>query len=356
MKEPIVPFFISHRGCPHRCIFCDQEKIAGSAGNLPVAGEILDRVADYRQTSGCQAVEVAFYGGSFTGLALDEQWRLLSPLRDLLARGVVSSVRVSTRPDAIDEAMASFLREWGVRTVELGVQSMDDMVLERAERGHGAADVVRAVSVLRAEGLVVGLQLMPGLPGDTDEISLASLSRALDLGPDFLRIYPTVVVKGTALARLYAAGHYHPLSLGAAVTLCKKMLHLARLRGVPVIRLGLQPTADLASDGTVLAGPYHPAFRQIVEAELCYDLLERLIPQGSGPVTVYCFPSKVADVAGQRRKNIRRLHHDRGVRVEKVRGDALLSPSDLVAEGSFGILRGNVLRDLSYTKKEKLHV
>lgn len=355
MKIPIVPFFISHRGCPHRCIFCDQEKIAGFAGNLPLAGEILDRVAAYRRTSGCQAVEVAFYGGSFTCLAQDVQRRLLAPLRDLLLQGLVTSVRVSTRPDSIDEATALFLREWGVRTVELGVQSMDDAVLERAERGHGAADVVRAVSVLRAEGLLVGLQLMPGLPGDTEEISLASLSRSLDLGPDFLRIYPTVVVKGTVLANLYAAGHYHPLSLGEAVALCKKMLHVARQRGIPVIRLGLQPTADLAREGTVLAGPYHPAFRQMVEAELCYDLLERMIPSGANPVTVYCFPTKIADVAGQRRKNIRRLQVDRGIRVEKVWGDALLSPSDLVAEGAFGILRGNLLRDLSYTKKENLH-
>ncbi|HOP40973.1 MAG TPA: radical SAM protein [Geobacteraceae bacterium] len=356
MKAPIVPFFISHRGCPHQCIFCDQQKIAGAVGDLPSAGEILDRVAAYRLTSGFRPVEVAFYGGSFTGLARNDQQRLLVPLRDLLAIGEVSSVRVSTRPDAIDEDTASFLRESGVRTVELGVQSMDDAVLERANRGHSAADVVQAVSVLRTEGLLVGLQLMPGLPGDTHEISLWSLSRALDLGPDFLRIYPTVVVAGTALARQYAEGRYHPLSLGEAVALCKQMLLRALLGNVPVIRLGLQPTADLSRKGVVLAGPYHPAFRQMVEAELCFDLLKQLIPPGPNPVTVSCFPSKIADVAGQRRSNIRRLQQDCGVRVEKISGDALLSPFDLVAEGTFGILQGNILRDLSYTKKENPYV
>ena len=262
MKIPIVPFFISHRGCPHRCIFCDQEKIAGSNGTFPSAAEIRDKVAAYRRTSGCREVEVAFYGGSFTSIPHEDQLRLLHPLQELLAAGEVSSIRISTRPDALDAAAAAFLHASGVATVELGVQSMDDAVLEQSERGHCAADVEKAVACLKGEGISVGLQLMPGLPGDSGEISVSSLMRVLDLQPDFLRIYPTVVVAGTPLSRRYAEGRYCPLTLEGAVRLCKILLHRALLARVPVVRIGLQPTTDLSRRGAILAGPYHPAFRQ----------------------------------------------------------------------------------------------
>ncbi len=351
MKKPIVPFFISHRGCPHRCVFCDQQKIAGAAGDFPSAAEIRDRVAAYRRTSGYEVVDVAFYGGSFTGLAREDQQRLLLPLQDLIAVGEVSSVRVSTRPDTLDAAAAAFLHAAGVDVVELGVQSMDDIVLRQAERGHTAADVEKAVSCLKSEGIAVGIQLMPGLPGDTMEISLASLSRVLGLRPEFLRIYPTVVVAGTPLSHRYAEGSYRPLSLGEAVELCKRLLHRALLSGVPIVRMGLQPTVDLERDGTILAGPYHPAFRQMVEGELCFDLLEKLTPlctDGAEAITVSCSPSKIADFVGQKRSNIRRLFRDRGIRVGRVRGDSSLTPYEVVVEGSSGSRRGNLLYDLSY--------
>jgi histone acetyltransferase (RNA polymerase elongator complex component) len=351
MKKPIVPFFISHRGCPHRCVFCDQQKIAGAVGVFPSAGEIRDTVAAYRKTSGCRVVDVAFYGGSFTGLVREDQQRLLLPLQDLIAAGEVSSVRVSTRPDTIDAATAGFLHAAGVDVVELGVQSMDDTVLRQAERGHTAADVGKAVSCLKSEGIAVGVQLMPGLPGDTMGISLASLSSVLELRPDFLRIYPTVVVAGTPLSQSFADGSYRPLSLVEAVDLCKRLLHRALLSGVPIVRMGLQPTVDLERVGTILAGPYHPAFRQMVEGELCYDLLERLAPlctDGAEPITVSCSPPKIADFVGQKRSNVRRLFRDRGIRVGRVRGDSSLTPYEVVVEGSSGSRRGNVLQDLSY--------
>jgi histone acetyltransferase (RNA polymerase elongator complex component) len=354
LKIPIVPFFISHRGCPHRCIFCNQEKIAGSSGAFPSAEEIRDTVAAYRRTSGCRKVAVAFYGGSFTSIPREDQQRLLQPLQDLLAGGEVSAIRVSTRPDSLDAAAAAFLSASGVRTVELGVQSLDDTVLEQAERGHCAADVGKAVSCLKSEGISVGLQLMPGLPGDTREISVSSLVRALGLRPDFLRIYPTLVVAGTSLSRLYAEGSYRPLSLAEAVRLCKVLLHQALLAGVPVVRMGLQPTTDLERAGTILAGPYHPAFRQLVEAELCYDLLEKLLPHEADcgvPYTVTCSPARIADVVGQKRSNIQRLMRERGVRIGRVQGDSRLSPFVIVVEGANGMRRGNILKDLRYSQE-----
>ncbi len=352
MKKTIVPFFISHQGCPHRCIFCNQEKIAGSNGNFPTPAEIRDKVAVYRHTSGCQGVDVAFYGGSFTSIPREDQLRLLHPLQNLLASGEVASIRISTRPDSLDAEAAAFLSASGVCTVELGVQSMDDTVLEQAERGHCAADVEKAVACLKNEGISVGLQLMPGLPGDTWETSVSSLLRTLGLRPDFLRIYPTLVVAGTTLSQRHAEGSYCPLSLGEAVSLCKVLLHHALLAGVPVVRIGLQPTTDLESAGTILAGPYHPAFRQMVESELCFDLLQKLIPHGTDegePLSIRCAPARIADVVGQKRSNIQRLVREHGVRIDRVQGDSRLAHFDIVVEGSSGTRRGSIVKDLRYS-------
>lgn len=334
MKRLIVPFFITHQGCPHRCIFCDQARIAGGEEALPSAAEIVARIAAYRASAGAESAEVAFYGGSFTALPRDKQQQLLAPLQALMQRGEVSSVRVSTRPDAINDSVAAFLLERGVRTVELGIQSMDDAVLERAERGHGAEDVKKAFRCLHAADIVVGAQLMPGLPSDSPEIALRSLREVLALGPSFLRIYPAVVLAGTGLERLYRAGEYLPLGLDAAVALCKTMLRESTAAGVPVIRIGLQPTDDLNRDGVVIAGPYHPAFRQLVEAALWYDFLNmetKDIPPASD-ISIRCAPSRISDVTGHKRCNVRRLHNERGVRVGSVRGDAGLLPHELAVE------------------------
>jgi histone acetyltransferase (RNA polymerase elongator complex component) len=358
MKTPVVPFFISHRGCPHRCVFCDQERIAGTVSSLPSAADIREKIAEYRRLSGTHAVEAAFFGGSFTGLPRDEQERLLLPLQPLLASGELSSVRVSTRPDTIDDAGASLLQSLGVKTVELGVQSMDDRVLELSQRGHSAVDVEKAVLCLKRRGFSVGIQLMPGLPGDTPHKALSSLSRILDLGPDFLRVYPAVVIQGTPLARSYLEDTYRPLSLPAAVTLCKVMLHRSLSAGVPMIRMGLQPTAELEKEGTVVAGPFHPAFRQLVEAELFFDLLMKLVDArvpNSSPVTIRCAPSRVSDVIGQGRANIRRLLEDRGVRIAGVLGDSRLSSRDLAVDRFDGIRTGNILSDLHYTMEDATH-
>lgn len=358
MKAPIVPFFIAHRGCPHRCVFCDQEKISGAAGVLPSAGEIGERVRDYRRSSGRPSVEVAFFGGSFTGLPREDQLRLLVPLQPLIGSGEVCSVRVSTRPDSVDDGVAAFLRQMGVQTVELGVQSMDDGVLEMAGRGHRARDAEKAVSAVQRQGLAAGVQLMPGLPGETAEAARASLARVLRLGPDFLRIYPTVVIAGTPLARMYQEGRYRPLSLPAAVTLCKILLHDALRSGVPVIRMGLQPTTDLEKEGAVLAGPYHPAFRQLVESELWYDLIVRLlatdIPADSA-ITLACAASKVSSLIGQRRSNMVRLRREKGVRVTGVTGDPDLSSLEAAVVSPGGRSRGNILHHLFYHTEEAQH-
>jgi len=352
MRPLIVPFFISHQGCPHRCVFCNQVIISGEKGDLPSAGELLATIAAYRASGRHKSVEVAFYGGTFTTLPRTVQERLLLPLQPLFARREINSIRVSTRPDAVDSRSAEFLVQMGVRTVELGVQSMDDDVLTLAGRGHTALHTVESCRILRTAGVAVGMQLMPGLPGDTGEKALESLELVLALKPDFLRIYPTLVIAGTRLATLYRSGSYTPIPLAEAVRLCKIMLHAALAAEVKVIRIGLQPTRELESSGTVLAGPCHPAFRQLVEAALCYDLLDKLtvsIPAAT-PVTVVCAPSRVSDIIGQRQGNQERLLRERGVRITAVKGDPALSPLEILALAGQEIKRGNIVRDLDYSE------
>ncbi len=353
MKPLIVPFFISNQGCPHRCVFCNQVKIAGGGG-LPSADELLERIAVHRVMGGGRPVEVAFYGGTFTSLPESEMARLLLPLQPLLAGGEVDSIRLSTRPDAVDAGIIGFLVRMGVRTVELGVQSMADDVLTQAGRGHTAARTVEACRALKAAGMTVGLQLMPGLPGDNGEKALASLRACLTLRPDFLRIYPALVIAGTRLAELYAAGSYTPLGLEETVGLCRIMLHAALAAGVRVVRIGLQATAELEAAGTVLAGPYHPAFRQLVESALIYDLLRKLVGEMfvTTAIEVFCTPARVSEVIGQRKENLARLAREGGVTVSAVTADPALSPLELMVKSGQNEMKGNIVSDLNYTQEE----
>jgi histone acetyltransferase (RNA polymerase elongator complex component) len=346
----IVPFFIPHAGCPHQCVFCDQQTIAGRTGQLPEPSGILATIEAYRATGPGGGVEVAFFGGTFTALPSEVQEQLFAPLGPLREAGVVRSVRVSTRPDALDNDRAGYLRTHGVEIVELGIQSMNDEVLRRSGRGHDASHVARAVAVLRESGLGFVAQLMPGLPGDTPARSLATLEAVLSLRPDALRIYPALVLAGTQLASLHEAGLYRPLSLAQGIRVCKLLLHRALRAGVPVLRIGLQPTDGLREAGAVVAGPFHPAFRQLVEAELCYDLLARLAPPFAvePAVTLCCAPARVSDVVGQRRANLERLRQEHGLRVAAVAPDPALSREELELRTPHFSQRGNIVHDLTY--------
>lgn len=352
MKRVIVPFFISHQGCPHQCVFCDQRAISGKTGNIPSSGEILATIDEWRRSSGYSAVEVAFFGGTFTSLPVDTQIRLLLPLRPLLKSGEVSGIRVSTRPDSVTPEIALLLRQHGVGLVELGVQSMNDRVLASAGRGHTAARTLEAFTVLHDTGLKVGAQLMPGLPGDTPAGAVASLKDLLPLQPDLLRIYPALVLKGTELAHMYAEGSYTPLTLDAAVDICKVMLHIAASSGIPVVRVGLQPTDDLYSAGTVLAGPCHPAFRELADGERWFDLMEILLREAGfgGEAAVSVSPENISVVAGQNRRNIRRIEEEYGIRVVSIRPDAALGRHGIMISSDGREVAGDLLRHLDYNE------
>lgn len=350
MKTVIVPFFISHQGCPHQCVFCDQKTIAGSSGALPASAELLAAVRIWQRTLRAESLEVAFYGGSFTLLPRQQQQGLLGPLQPLLQSGEISSIRISTRPDAVDTATVRFLRQSGVSLVELGVQSMNDQVLESAGRGHTAQDTIDAFASLRAEGLQIGAQLMPGLPKESASGAIASFRQILSLRPDLLRIYPAVVLKGTELAGMYQQGNYRPLPLREAVAICKIMLHDAGRAGIPVIRVGLQPTDELTSAATVIAGPYHPAFRQLAQGERWFDLLQLLCREFSpgAELTLYTSRAEVSDVVGQKRRNIIRLEQLSRFSVAAVHADDSLSAGMVRITAPGHSVHGDMLRDLNY--------
>jgi histone acetyltransferase (RNA polymerase elongator complex component) len=352
LKKITVPFFISHQGCSHTCIFCDQRTISGSPGNLPTESDILSKIAAWQQTAAGRPLEVAFFGGTFTALPVAVQDQLLQPLQGLLVSGEIASVRVSTRPDCIDVATVNRLAQQGVSTIELGVQSMDDGVLERAARGHSAADSESAIRCISGAGLVVGAQLMPGLPGDTPLKSFNSLKRVIAAGADFLRLYPVIVLQGTELARRFQLGDYVPLSIDEGVQLCKVLLHEALQSAVPVIRIGLQADEGL-NKTTVLGGCWHPSLGRLTRSELYFDLLCKLlsgIPAGLSCI-IRCHPSRVSEVHGQERINLKRL----GNRVEsaKVISDETLQKEELVIDSVNHFIKGNIITDLHYSIYEE---
>lgn len=346
MKPVTVPFFISHQGCPHTCVFCDQRTISGADGILPTAEQIRDRISLWRTTAAERPLEVAFFGGTFTALSEDTQSALLDPLQPFLRNGTIAAVRISTRPDYLDAGRVRWLSQRGVRTIEVGVQSMDDAVLAASGRGHTSADSVRAIQCITAGGLKAGAQLMPGLPGDSPESSLSSLEQVISAGADFLRIYPTVVLRGTALALSYTAGEFTPLSTERGISLCALLLQRAMRSGIPVIRIGLQADAGLDAD-SILAGCWHPALGQLVRSRLYADLIRRVVPDGTG-ATLYCHPARLSDVIGMKRDSMK----SHAGAVARVLPDAALAPEEVKVETQTMTVTYSIITDLNYSIHE----
>jgi len=265
-KRLIIPVFIPFGGCPHQCVFCDQAGITGKAA-MPGADDVRSTIEAYLHTweasGGRGPREVAFYGGSFTGLPKEAQAEYLAVAHRYVREGRIDSLRLSTRPDYIDAEIAAGLTGYGVAVVELGAQSMSDTVLRLSGRGHTAARTRKAVDVLKEAAISVGLQIMPGLPGDTPETVLYTVEETISLAPDFVRVYPTLVLRGTPLHAMFERGEYAPWTLDEMVEVCRRAASLFRAAKIPVIRMGLQPTEELAE--AIVDGPFHPSFRQLVE-------------------------------------------------------------------------------------------
>ena len=301
----IIPIFLPNLGCRERCLFCNQ-KISSEGLPSPstVRHFIEASLNKFPSEKKFREKQIAFYGGSFTAIHRDDQVCFLKEVQRFLASGLIDSIRISTRPDALDEGTLFLLKEYGVKTVEVGVQSMIDEVLLLARRGHCAADTVDAVSRLKDKKFEVGLQLMIGLPGDTCNRFLQSLDRVIKLQPDFVRIHPTLVLKGAPLEDVWRAGEYSPLPLDETVQWLKKGILKLEESSIRVARIGLQPTKELERD--YFAGPYHPAFRQLIDSAIFFDMATSLlqVSQKNGRALFLCHPKEVSNLRGQKNENI----------------------------------------------------
>ena len=277
-KPLVIPVFIPHEGCPHSCVFCNQHSISGVEGKPVTGSEVVEIVRTWLQRDrrrNPSRVQVAFYGGSFTGLPMARQQELLSSVQSFIQSGAVQTIRLSTRPDYINSEIVAFLQAHQVATVELGVQSLDDAVLKRSLRGHRAKDTIRASALLKDAGMELGIQLMVGLPGQRFTSLRKTVARVIALAPAFIRIYPVLVVAGSVLEREYGRGRYRPLSLSRAVLQAAWMKKKMTAHGIRVVRMGLQPGPEL--ERSLVAGPYHPAFGELVNARIMLGQTSKLL-------------------------------------------------------------------------------
>ncbi len=314
-KQYIIPIFVPHLGCPNDCIFCNQKSISGQKTNMTKekAKKIIDDYLKSMTDENAQ-IEIAFFGGSFTAIETERQEELLQIAYEYIKSGKVESIRVSTRPDCIDKEILKRLKKYKVKTIELGVQSANDYILKRANRGHTFEDVKKASKLIRWYGFKLGHQMMVGLPESTriDEINTAKA--LVKLKPKMIRIYPVLVVKNTKLEEEYKQGIYEPLSVVQAVEICKEIVRIFADKKIDIIRIGLQSTDEISDPqnekSEVIAGPYHPAFRQLVESGMWYDAIVGKIKKLNvkvKKVQVTVNPIDANNVIGHKKENVQKL-------------------------------------------------
>ncbi|MFH2124673.1 MAG: radical SAM protein [Pseudomonadota bacterium] len=320
----VIPVFIPHQGCPRQCLFCNQHSITGEDDHrekvVSVAATIREWLArPRRQAQGrgvlqesveakeWPQVQVAFFGGSFTCLPRERQEELLAEVQPFMVSGQVDAIRLSTRPDCVDREVCSFLLSRGVRIVELGVQSLDDRVLQASRRGHDADSSRRAIACLQEAGMEVGIQLLPGLPLETTVSFLRTVREVVALAPAFVRLYPVLVVEPSGLAEMYRRGDYRPLSMNRAIALSCRARNILEKAAIRVVRIGLQPSPALERE--LLAGPYHPAFGELVVSRIWLKRIRALFaacPEHKR-LTVRISPRDLSAVVGMKRINMQRF-------------------------------------------------
>ena len=307
-KNSIIPVFVPHLGCPNNCVFCNQNRISGAL-EPATAETVINAIENAAALTPNESKrQLAFYGGSFTAIPAAMQLELFEAAKPYLDKGTIDSIRLSTRPDAIDEETLQRLKKYGVTTVELGAQSMDDRVLYLAGRGHTAAEVENASRMVKSAGFKLILQMMTGLPGDTEESTAETARRIIALEPDGVRIYPTVVVKDTELCDMWQRGEYTQHTVEDAVRFCSRIVPMFEAAGIPIIRMGLNPTEDL-SGGDALGGAYHPALGELVYSRIMRNEAEKLlegVKEGSS-VVLGVNSADISKAIGQQRCNIEYL-------------------------------------------------
>ncbi|MBR3696811.1 MAG: radical SAM protein [Clostridia bacterium] len=314
-NQYIIPIFVPHLGCPNDCTFCNQHKISGEEKNT--TKEDVKKIIEYYLENfkdKNSKVEVAFFGGSFTGIDPELQEELLSTVYEYIKKKKVNSIRISTRPDYINKEVLKKLKKYKVKTIELGVQSTNDYILERCKRGHKFSDVKKASKMIRWYGFKLGHQMMVGLPESTELDELNTAKDLAKLKPKMIRIYPVLVIKGTELEKEYNQGRYEPLTVEQAVERCKELCYFFGKKKIDIIRIGLQNTETI-SDPTkekseVVAGPYHDTFRSLVESSIYYDTILKKIKKINAKVKeveIRVNPRNTSNVVGYKRENISKL-------------------------------------------------
>ena len=316
-KHAIIPVFIPHKGCPHACVFCNQNAI--TARTADVTPEDVRRIADEWLSTlsgrGLDEIELSFFGGSFTGIPVEEQSAFLAVAKEYKDAGKIDKIHLSTRPDYINREILDNLKAYGADVIELGVQSMDDNVLRLSERGHTSEDVYRACELIKSYGcFTLGIQLMIGLPGDSYEACMESVRKTIEIGPAIARLYPTVIISGTKLAQMYENGSYKPFSLEETVRITADMYKALTDAGINVIRVGLKASALIndTEDSRVIGDTYHPAIRQLAEGRIARQETEALLdsfaaencsPGCKTDVCISAGPGKFAAVVGHKAEN-----------------------------------------------------
>ncbi len=310
-KHFTIPLFIPQLACPFQCVYCNQKNISGQKKSISTT-EIVDVMNKHLKTipSENNIIEVGFFGGNFTGLPIADQENYLKIIQPYLESGVIQGIRLSTRPDYIDEERLSLLKRYHVQTIELGAQSMDDEVLRLSGRGHGADEIVKASKLIKQWGFELGLQMMCGLPADTLEKSLQTARSIVALGADNTRIYPTLVIKDTELENLFLEKKHTPLSLDEAVMWTKELYRVFEEAGVKVLRMGLHPSEGLIGGESLVAGPFHVSFGELVMTALWKESLLPLLRNKDNEIIISVAPEQINNAIGHQASNKKLLQEN----------------------------------------------
>lgn len=329
MKHKTIPIFVPHMGCPNDCSFCNQKKITG-CDTIVTKDDVKRQIEDALLTmpDSTDFIEIGFFGGSFTGIDKKTQSNFLEVAKSYKDKGLVQAIRLSTRPDYIDEEILKNLKSCGVTTIELGAQSMDDEVLALNRRGHKSSDTLRASRMIKDFGFGLGLQMMTGLYGDTEEKCKETLEKIISLRPDCVRIYPTLILSGTHLGKLYEKGEYKPQTLDEAVKLCADLKERLDNENIKIIRLGLMSSDNINPDSDVLAGPYHPSFGELVQSEI---YLRRILKEMDSDAEILVNEKDISAFLGNKKINVKKLSES-GYNVKFI-------VDNNVARSSFKIIR-----------------
>ncbi|MHC1683227.1 MAG: elongator complex protein 3 [Clostridiaceae bacterium] len=334
-KHRIIPIFVPHIGCIHNCVFCNQNSITGSEGSKEeINAEYADRtIKEYLETiNTCDTtVEVSFFGGTFTAINIDRQRELLAVAMKYKENKQIDYIRLSTRPDNISSEILDHLKSYKVDVIELGVQSLDEEVLRLSGRGHTAEDVYEASRLIKEYGFTLGHQIMIGLPGDTLEKDIETTKKVIEMKPDICRIYPALIIKDTPMEKMYRQNRYIPYSLEKAVEVCKVIYSMLINSKINVIRVGLQATEEISEGKDIVAGPFHPAFRELVEGSIINSvLLQNIDNKFTGEVNIKINPKDISKLFAYKKKFFNQLIAKLSTKNLKIIQDNMISRGDVI--------------------------